>query len=337
MSGIDNLPSGTAPPGGSPSGGPPTGSITDLFAQLVEFQWRGIGFPVVETELEVRQDLVIHKWADRNGAYVEGTGRHPLQITARIPFLNTIYPGPSESWPQGVLYPNQWRLFLAACADNTSGTLQHPELGALTCKCEVSRTRWSGSVQGGVFVNVTWLESDDTGVDQLGHDLSQQSPIANLQAAGGDLDAQIASIDPSLVPMLPEFTASFASLVSAVIGVIDTVTILSYEYQGQIENILYQANELETALDLAENASPLNWPLYQNAEILKDAAYQQQQKALVSSLTVLTYTTPKDATLGEIAFNLGALVPDLILLNPSFVGTPVVPRGATIRYYQQAA
>src|ERR1700722_318099 len=127
-------------------------SVNDLFAKLLEYKWKGVSFPVEDTELEIRQDLVIHRYADRNGAYVEGTGRHPPQTPARIPFLNTIYPAASESWPPGALYPQQFRLFLQACLDPTSGTLQHPELGALNCKVDVARSTWSGKVRSGVIV-----------------------------------------------------------------------------------------------------------------------------------------------------------------------------------------
>jgi hypothetical protein len=52
-----------------------------------------------------------------NTADVEPTGRSPLEITAKVPFLNNIASAPSELWPSGNLYPNQFRLFFAACVD----------------------------------------------------------------------------------------------------------------------------------------------------------------------------------------------------------------------------
>ena len=73
-----------------------TQPAANLFPLLLGFAFRSIGFPCSETKLEVRQDLVIHKFADRDGAHDESTGRHPFQITARIPFINglqRVHPG----------------------------------------------------------------------------------------------------------------------------------------------------------------------------------------------------------------------------------------------------
>ena len=140
----------------------------DLFAQLLEFQWRGIRFPITETVLELRQDLAIHKLVDRDGASIEGTGRAPLQINVRVPFLNGLTRGRAELW-ESPLYPTAWRQVFAACADKSNGVVTHPELGDITCKCEVMSTRWSGDVRSGVFVNMTFLETDD---DVLNLDLA---------------------------------------------------------------------------------------------------------------------------------------------------------------------
>jgi hypothetical protein len=320
------------------------GSVDDLFAQLKEFQWKGVSFPSVEDELEIRQDLVIHRFADRNGAYVEGTGRHPIQITARIPFLNHIYNATNETWPQGALYPYQWRLFILQCLEGTSGVLQHPELGPLNCKIDLAKTSWSGKVRGGVWVQATWVESDDTQADQLGVDLSAPSPIAQLTATADDLDENIQTLAAALGAQanpLPALEFTFSDLAASLVGVSDTTTILKKQYQGRIDNVLYQCDRVETSLSMAaSNAAlgPLSWPLYQDCERQKDAAYTVQQQAAIAQKRPLNQTQlPKDATLAGAALYVGADITDFITLNYALVSTPVIPAGTTVLYYSQEA
>lgn len=344
---ISNLSTtGTPPSAGNTTGagstsGAPTGSVNDLFAQLHGFQWKGVDFPTTEFDTEVREDLVIHKMADRNGAYVESVGRHPVQVTATIPFNNYIVPAANENWPPGNLYPYQWRFFLRACLDGTSGNLVHPELGPLNCKLDMARTTWRGNERGGVVVHATWIESDDTQADQVGQDLSSASPIAAMTSNADDLDANIATLQSAVSLQenpLPSLPFSFSALASSITGAIDSVTVLEKEYQGRVDNLIYQANEVEDALSTASAASPLNWPIFQGAERLKAAAYAlKAQPQVAQGKALATYTLTKDSTMGQLIAQLGVDPPGFIALNYGLVGAPVVPKGTMVQYFQPAA
>src|SRR5580700_9335962 len=137
-----------------------------LFAALLELRWKDISFPYASLRNRLRQDLVIHKFADRDGAHVEGLGRHPFEFTARVPMLNGLDAGPNEHW-QRPLYPFVRDNLLRAALDKTSGILQHPELGPITCKLETLDWELKAEVRSGVWVDVTWLETDDGGLDIL--------------------------------------------------------------------------------------------------------------------------------------------------------------------------
>lgn len=313
----------------------PGPNINDLFDQLLEFQWRGIGFPVVETEIELRQDLVIHKMVDRDSAHVEGTGRAPMQFTARIPFLNRITPGRAEKWVQP-LYPTVWKQFFAACADKSTGLLRHPEIGDITCKCEVARTRWSGDVRSGVFVNVSWVETDD-GIQNNDLAFSSPSPISSLQNAAVDLDGGLFQVNPAITPQpyVPPF--AFEDLVRAVRSVFDQATLTQKQFAGRIDNIIYQATSLEDAFNRAVNASALNWPLLLAAEQAKTACYDLKATQLTKGKRIGQYTTLKDASLSQIAATIGAPITDVMSLNPAYVQFPIVASGSVVRYYLVAA
>lgn len=335
----DNPPSGPISGAGN-AGRPPQGTVDDLFLQLKEASWKGVAFPFSETELDIRHDLVIHRFANRNGAYVEWTGRHPVQITGEIPFLNHIYSAPTETWPQGALYPYQWRLFIKACLDGTSGTFQHPELGPLNCKLDMTNTRWRGSVRGGVIVRAVWIESDDTQADQLGADLSQASPIGNLVANADDLDANIATLEAAVAAQqnpLPPLEFSFDMLANAIVGVFDTTTVLSKIAQGRVDNVIYQSNRVIDSVSRSPILGPLAWPLIQNAERLKDAAYNLKSQPAITTKGIRTKSLAKDSTASEAALFVGSDLTDFIALNYQLIGRPVIPRGTPVNYYAQAA
>ena len=304
--------------------------VNALFASLLEFRWKDVSFPTVSFHTRLRQDLAIHKFADRDGAHVEGTGRAPLEITARIPFINGLTAGTNETW-QRPLYPFTWRKFFAACADKTSGTLQHPELGPITCKVETVETDWSAQVRGGVWVDAVWLETDDTGLD-LEQDLGSPSPAAQVAAAAGDLDTAIANSSPIVTPSLPQEQFSFSDLAFAVRGIVDVPSMLSKEIGGRLDNIIYETNTVLQALQGADS-NALNWPLYDAAIQLQSATRDLKRLELNSGRSISLYRVPNDAALWMVAQNIPAPLDDIMALNPALISFAVVPRDTVVRYY----
>jgi hypothetical protein len=334
-SGIDlqSLGSGGGPYTGAPPAAPPTGVSADinaLYRGLLPLEWEGVGVPYTRMVLTLRQDLVIHKFADRDGAHIENTGRHPLQFEATIPFINTLgVVRGSETWSQP-LYPAQWRRFFQACAIGETGLLQHPELGPLTCKLESVVTVWEGTARGGPTVQVVWIETDDTST-QLLTALGQPSPISAMAAATANLDTYIAGSSRAVIPVLPTFTQTFSQLFAQFQGLGTQFSLLSANVGGQLTAIIYQAQALESALDITPNA--LNWPIYQSAEQAKDAAYTLQGNLLTTGSNVSTTTISKDSTLAEIAVTLGTDLYLLMNLNPALVAVQPVPSGSLVRFY----
>lgn len=323
---------------GSPPASIPPGVSADvraLYRGLLPFEWEGIGLPYTKMSVDLRQDLVIHKFVDRDGAHIENTGRHPLQFTFTIPFINTIAPvRGSETWVQP-LYPTQWRRFLQACAVGETGSLQHPELGVLTCKVENVRTVWEGIAGGGPMVEASWVETDDTAL-QLTAALGQPSPISAMAAACANLDTYLAGITTAQAPQMPQLTQTFTQLMQQIQGIGTQVSLLSYEYGGQVNAIITQANQLEASLTNFPNTpNALNWPIVQQAEQAKDAAYQLQGNLLTTGTVPSSFTTQKDSTLAELAITLDADLYLLMNLNPTLILAQPVLAGSLVRYYKQ--
>ena len=307
------------------------------FPLLLGFAFRSIGFPCSETKLEVRQDLVIHKFADRDGAHVESTGRHPFQITARIPFINGLQRGPNESWPSSALYPLQWRAFFAACCDNTSGTLIHPELGALTVKVEHCSTVWSSKSRSGVDVEVSWIEDDDEAAE-LGASLDARSPLAGLLASAAAIDDQIADIlaDPSLGIAVLQPRTSMSSLVAGITASGGFSASLSVSL-GACNIAIANATAVQASLYTDANSNVLSWPLVLSCDQAIESARNTAATLQAKAATVSLYTVQKDSTLGQLAAVIPAGVGELCTLNPNLCSSPVVPAGTVVRYYPLSA
>lgn len=315
--------SGTIPAGAS-------NDVNSLFSSLLELRWKNIPIPVGSLKTELRQDLAIHKFVDRDGAHIEGTGRAPLQFTGHIPLLNGLTPGTNETWASP-LYPTTLLALLRACADKTSGPLQHPELGVITCKCSTLAWTLEAQVRSGVWGEISWLETDDTGND-LNNSL-QQTPTASAQTASSDLDDNLAAVDPTLfpTPYVPPYT--FGDLMFAIRGVFDQTTLNQKAFAGRIDNFIYQCNQLETSANAVGNVSALNWPLFDAAERAKAALYDLKASQLLGPRPTANFTTQKDSTLCQIANDIGANVADIMILNPAYVQSPVIYAGSVVRYY----
>jgi hypothetical protein len=321
---------------GPGSGGTPAADYNSLFAGLLELSFKGISFPYAKLHTRLRHDLAIHKFADRDGAHIEGTGRAPLEITARVPLLNGLDAGINETW-QRPLYPFVRDLLLAACSDRSSGELQHPELGkTLTCKVQTMEWELEAQVRSGVWVDFAWIETDDSG-DSLDQALSVPSPLANAQAAAADLDSNLAGLATIVVPDPYVPPISFSDLVNQIRAVVDLPTELQKSAAGRLDNIVYEANALTFSLNSAVNANALNWPMLQAAQRAKESAYDLKATILQKGKPVKFYVTQKDSTLAQIASTIGANVMDVISLNPAYAISPTVPSGSSVRYYAKAA
>ena len=211
----------------------------------------------------------------------------------------------------------------AAFADRSSGPLQHPELGLITCKPSSLRTKWEANVRSGVYAEAVWIESDDTTTD-LQSALSTPSPAAQVSASAADIDLQLSQIDPSVVPKPYVPPVSFTDLANAVRGAVDQTTLDGASITA-----------LKASLDASSNA--LNWPLYQSIEALKASCYDLAQQLLTQNRTIGLYLLPKDATFAQIATMVSAPITDIIILNAQYMQFPVVSAGTMIRYYSSPA
>jgi prophage DNA circulation protein len=303
--------------------------MADVLSQLLSFQWRGIAFPVASFSTQIAQDHVEHKWPDRDGAHIEATGRAPIVIHAKAIFRNNVAAGPKEIF--GTLYPTQFRSFLVAVVDRTSGPLQHPELGAINCKVKTADVDWDANKRDGADVSVTWIESfdDSSQFDQV---LASPSPVAVLYSSAFDLDSQLTQYNVP-IPKLPTISGeSFTQLISQITAITDQASLLNRQIGGYVDHALYRLSALSDSVMALKDSQ--TWPIFNSIERLRASLATYRLQQLQKTLNVSIYIVPKDQNLSSVATTVASSVSDLVKLNPLAASSAVVKSGTVIRYYQ---
>ena len=129
--------------------------MADVLEQFLECSWRGISFPTQSVDTEITHDLAVHKKADRDGGNVEATGRNPTVYSVKAVFLNTIVPGPMETWSN--LFPDTYNLFIEAVEDRSTGDFVHPFHGSRRCKIVKMSESFAAQSRGGPTVTVQFI------------------------------------------------------------------------------------------------------------------------------------------------------------------------------------
>ena len=333
----------------------PTPDPNALFNQLLEYQFRGVPFPATTFSCSLKQDMAVHKYADRDGAHIEPTGREPVQFKARIPFLNSIVPGPSESW--GSLYPDGFKAFFKAMSDGSVGPMQHPELGTINVVPESCEVTWDNDkASTGVYVEASWIEATFD-PDESANIFAAQSPISVSILSGLDLDAELLAINPA-PPVAAVPGISFGDACRALGAIGDQVSLLQRRIGGTVDEISYHAGNLAKSLDSAVTTTDaqgktstlftrgslanfkafgpaaLFWPMRVSTTNIISSMHDLKSLLFTTKRTIGLYPVPMDATLAAISIDVKANVTDLITLNRGLLKSPIVLRGTNVRFYQ---
>lgn len=301
----------------------------DSLAQLRSFSWRGIEFPVINVTVNMGQDLAIHKYPDLDAARVENTGRDPMIIACTAVFNNSIFPGQNEHWQPGRLYPYVYQDVFNACMDRTTGILQHPLIGNITCKVMHCNSKMDANRRGGEDLDIQWIETIDN--DDILTNISSDSAISAGNVAAYNLDITYGP-DAALFPQLPEFPRSFSSIIGDIRGIIDTTTLVAKNGIGQIQSLEFQVNTL------IESVNRIN-----DIKLSKTKSNAYQLKALLPAIkgqVLVKSTKPtgifvntQPTTLADLSIQLANSVSDLMNLNPNKIALPIIKSNSQIRYY----
>ena len=311
----------------------------DVFGQLSVVRWRGHEFPITRHRMSIAHDLVEHKYWGVDGARVESTGLAPLRFSFSAPLLNGISPAKNERW--AVLYPDKFRSLVAAFQRKDVGLLDHLEFGPILCKAEKMDIEWDATRRGGVDVELSFVETKLA--DEETSFLENKSPVEEVDVASIGLEAKKADLKKLLEakglpvpPYLAEKKTDLTDLMNSVRKITSYPDLLSYRLSGKIASLAYQADRLAASADAARSA--LTWPVTRDAENLKAAAFELAEKILAGERQIAFFTVPDDTTLAGVVRQCPeARIADVVRLNPSVMRSPVIEKGAVLRYYAPRA
>lgn len=327
-------------------------ATVDVLAGLLAYSWKGVAFPSAGFRIRLRQDLAMHEYAERDGAHIEGTGRAPLEFSARIPFRNGIELAPSEAAVKQPIYPTAFRDFFDACADRSTGDMVHPEFGRIKCKLQDVDVSYDPNRRDGVDVEVVWIEATDKPSDLLDI-LSAPSPAQQIAASANDADA---AIDAALAALKSKNSTTDSvvrayledlkktSLTSGSLGDLarklqsigDQTDLIQRQAAGAVASLDFRARNIADSLDRAQS-HPVYWPLQEAAMRIQAAAADLKSSVSTKNRQLGIYVVAADTTPASIAQDIPAPLGDLLQLNPALAGGPVVLSGARVRYYLNAA
>ena len=322
----------------------------DVLATLQECSFRGIPFPVTAIDESFGHDAPQHKSMDRDGAFVENTGRNPFVFGVVAPFIaRSLSRGQNETWDD--LYPTQFERFRAACLDRTTGDFVHPLYGTFKVKATDWRSSMNADERGGQTVSVTFVETRDD-ADEPAFVASARTRATSVAVS---LDAQLAAlVPPPVVYTETDDVDSFSAAVAQITRAVDSSALNNAAFLAKVDRTIAKLGRVANSLDrtasvvrtdaltgVVTSLGPLGpgaGRVWTNCRVLQATLYEIRARASASkNRTVSTYVTPAPLTLVGLSIKLGSSTAELLALNPGLPRTrPTVPANTVVTYYARS-
>lgn len=293
--------------------------MADVFKNIDAVSFRGVQFHVASNEWGFNHDLVQHKYPYRAVGAVEETGLNASQFNFQALFLNGLF-GTSQ-----IQYPDNFRAFVKATRDGTSGELVHPFLGKLKVKCESVRVQFDPKVRNGVTCQVSFLESPDD-EEQITGLLGQGADLAYGSAAQADEDLSSydlqkpAALSPNLLESL-----------KGIAGSIDQFRRGVGNISSQIEAYTEALNELFDAVEALDD--PGTWRINQSILEILDSLYRTAETVGIKSKTTTQVTVQRASNIASIAQFFAMTIADFLDLNPGVARNTTIESGTVVLIY----
>lgn len=291
----------------------------DVLASLSKASFRDVPFDVVAMRMNVEQDHAAHLFPDRDAGIIEATGRKPVGYSFTAIFRNGVLGFTDQP------YPGQWRKFVAACADRSTATLTHPELGDIRAKCQSCVTSWEPSKRDGVDVEVSFIEASGLEDDLL----TQLAKLGSTPySAARDFDS--AAEDLGYLPDFPDdLKPSLLESLKRLNGAIAQFKLGLGNITATIDGYASAIGDLRD--QIASIDDPKNYKMLDALDrlfgSLLDLGQTVTAKARPTTLAIVPFTQPVSAVAGFFHNS----IDDFLRLNPLLasrtkvlVGTPVL-------------
>jgi hypothetical protein len=297
-------------------------SDLDVASKYLEAQWRGLPFFCGPMSFGFDQQHAIHAYPDRDGAFIESTGRNPAVYKFTAIFRNGIA-------GSRLLFPVKWQEFVGACADRTAGKLQHPVLGEVNAKCRSCQTSWTPERRDGADVELEFIEASNS-EDELA-ELLKGNAIGNCVSAARDLDDAMGEMNPT--PELPDtWKPSLLESVKALSGALAQFKMGLGNLAATVDSFLGACSELRDTIDALDDPATYRAlsaldRLFVGLLTLADESSTSGGKQ-VTMVSVL-----RDSDLGQVAASFRLDLADLLKLNPALASKTTVAKDTLVFVY----
>jgi hypothetical protein len=260
----------------------------------------------------------------------EWTKRESFKVGCKLYFLNTEDPN---------AYPKNWSKWRQALLRGDARQLKHPEVGTFYARpADVSYTITSKSTAG-VVVSVSFIESINSADEPS--KLTSNGAGAMTQAAA-DADYAMGALGLSYPDGMPSPTfEEFVGAIASLGFTIETQTAGKLAQLHGLTDAVYDAvQSLAKAQAFADGivkdalaGAPLRWLLEHSLNSMRVLATSALEQLSRGARETLKYRVDRPTSLAAISFELGADIVDIITLNTSLLGAPLVLPGADVLYY----
>jgi hypothetical protein len=253
-----------------------------------------------------------YPYIDRDGH--DNVGRKSHAGGFKLYFLNSLE---LESFPQ------KWDEWKRVLFDGSSKEMIHPLLGPLDVRIISGSVTVEARTTSGVLVEFKWEE------DLTDPTADAWDDATNVSVAAAKTEAQ-ASVAAANIPWPSEEAVTDAW--DAIAMVESAMYSVDLAIDGMINQAQGKIDELIGFIDAEQNHS---YYAAKDALVKLWGAFESlgEKAGVKLSRTIATGTTVGDTTLDELADSTGNSLADLMTLNPTLLGNPIVKSGTAYRYY----
>lgn len=294
--------------------------MTDVLRNLPSHSFKGIAFPVVQSDFGFSLEIAERKFLFKNDPLPQNLGRKSRTFRYTACFSEDIVRGPYSH-----LFSQTYSQFQKACADGVTGELLDAVEGVFQAKCSSFSYGVNPSEhRDGIWVEVEFVhdpgEADETEQQATVYTLSQTSDQA------GALDNLAAKVDwKQEIPPKP-FKDPFTAISSAANQINTNIS----QTAAKLDSVAFKINKMNASLE--KLADVKNYPVIRSSNNLKFAVNRTKANLTANGKIVRNLTTSAPVTLSVLAAELKMPIKELLSLNPTLSNSPLVPANTKVKY-----
>lgn len=293
--------------------------MTDVFAQLPRFSWRGTEYPILERTVSFAHENAKHRIEYRNGAIVEATGAHNWIFRYKLALREDISKGPYRK-----LFENGYTQIVIDCRDREPGILIDPILGEYRCVPTSFNDTLDVQKRDGTDVEVEFEYSPELGAGEVFNLISLEA----LKEEAKRLDAEVERISAENADLFEGTGEPTVNPLDAISGAGAQFQAQTEKFTAGLEDFAFKCEKVERQIEAAENPrlDPIRRATRRNREVSSRLAKRGSDPVA----TVKRVKSNYDRAIAQAAADVDMTVEALIKANPVLAKIGYVPAGTIL-------